>query len=327
MPARMAISLENLRTMLTGLINNTTRIEQAWAGLHAVEKSLIGIVVLVLGYYFLRHIVIRRIERITARTENDLDDRLIDFVKQFLWVFMLFGGMVWVLKVNGISVAPILAGAGIFGVAVGFAAKETIADILSGIFLIVDRPLRVGDRITIDRIGKHWGSWGDVVDIGLRRTIIRNTDGVIVNYPNSLLSSGIIKNFSINPAPVRARIRFQVDYSANPDQVREIVQNAVLKVDGILHEQTTVVIRSMWDDELGHQLSGVLYEARYFLEDVKQRSTIRSEVLEHIITGFNQNRVPLASQPLSITGLESANSEQGSVDDIAPTTPRQAANQ
>ncbi len=292
--------------MFTDLLSQIAGIEQFWSRLHNVEKSLIGLAVLVCGYYFVRHIVIHRIERFTAKTENDLDDRLIDFVKQFLWVFTLFGGLVWLLKTNGISVSPVLAGAGIFGVAVGFAAKETIADILSGIFLIIDRPLRVGDRITIDRIGKHWGSWGDVLDIGLRRTTIRNTDGVIVNYPNSLLSSGIIKNFSINPSPVRARIRFQVDYSANPDQVREIVQDAVLKVDGIFHEQTTVVIRSMWDEDLGHQLSGVLYEARYFLEDVKQRSAIRSQVLEHIITGFNQHRVPMASQPLSIANTSQA---------------------
>ena len=245
--------------MLTALINQLAGVEQFWSRLHNVEKSLIGLAILACGYYFLRHIVIQRIERFTAKTENDLDDRLIEFVKQFLGVFALFGGLIWLLKTNGISVSPVLAGAGIFGVAVGFAAKETIADILSGIFLIVDRPLRVGDRITIDRIGKHWGSWGDVLDIGLRRTTIRNTDGVIVNHPNSLLSSGIIKNFSINPSPVRARVRFQVDYSANPDQVREIVQSAVQKVDGIYHEQTTVVIRSMWDDDLGHQLSGVLY--------------------------------------------------------------------
>jgi len=309
------------------MISDTFDIEGFWIGLHAVEKSLIGILVLVVGYYFLRHIVIRRIECITAKTENDLDDRLIDFVKQFLWVFMFFGGMSWVLKVNGISVAPILAGAGIAGVAIGFAAKETIADILSGIFLIIDRPLRVGDRITIDRIGKHWGSWGDVVDIGLRRTIIRNTDGVIVNYPNSLLSSGIIKNFSMNPTPVRARVRFQVDYSADPDQVRQIVQSAVLKVDGILHEQTTVVIRSMWDDELGHQLSGVLYEARYFLKDVKERSTIRSEVLENIIIGFNQHKVPLASQPLSIVSPNAANSDQAALEKFISTSPGRAANQ
>lgn len=300
--------------------------DQFWLNRHPFEKSVVVIVAMIAGYYFLRNVVIARIEKITDKTNNDLDDRLVDFAKQFCWIGMFLSTVVTVFKINGIAVGPILAGAGIFGVAVGFAAKETIADILSGIFLIVDRPLRVGDRITIDKIGKHWGSWGDVVDIGLRRTIIRNTDGVIVNYPNSLLSSGIIKNFSINPTPVRARVRFQVDYSADPDQVRDIVQNATREVPGILHDQTTVVIRSMWDDDLGHQLSGVLFEARYFLEDVKQRTAIRSLVLEGIIRGINEQKVPLASQPMSLTNKYDA-AQQGTPISIASSDLSQAANQ
>ncbi len=308
------------------LSESLSQFDLYWSNLHAFVKSAMVIGLMICGYFFLRHSVIRRIEKITSKTRNDLDDRVIDFAKQFLWVVMLLSCLVWVLRINNITVAPVLAGAGIFGVAVGFAAKETIADILSGIFLIIDRPLRIGDRITIDKIGKHWGSWGDVVDIGLRRTIIRNTDGVIVNYPNSLLSSGIIKNFSIDPSPVRARIRFQVDYSANPDQVRAIVFDATAKVPGILHDQTTVVIRSMWDDDLGHQLSGVLFEARYFLEDVKQRTTIRSKVLEGIITGFNEHNIPMASQPMSVVNRSTDRNSSASEDDL--TTPfKRAANQ
>ena len=287
--------------MLSEFLNPlTARFQQIWSGLHNLEQSIAAIILMAFAYYFVRYFVIRRIERLTAKTENDLDDRLIHFIKQFLWLAMLLGALVLVLKINGIAVSPILAGAGIFGVAVGFAAKETIADILSGIFLIVDRPIRIGDRVTIDRIGKHWGSWGDVVDIGLRRTAVRNTDGVIVNYPNSMLSSGIIKNFSINTAPVRARIRFQVDYSADPDKVRELVLAAIKQVDGILEEKTTIVIRSMWDDDQGHQLSGVLYEARYLLKDVTQRTTIRSAVLEKIIKAFNQHNIPMAAQPVTM---------------------------
>ena len=287
--------------MLSEFLNPlTARFQQIWSGLHNLEQSIAAIILMAFAYYFVRYFVIRRIERLTAKTENDLDDRLIHFIKQFLWLAMFLGALVLVLKINGIAISPILAGAGIFGVAVGFAAKETIADILSGIFLIVDRPIRIGDRVTIDRIGKHWGSWGDVVDIGLRRTAVRNTDGVIVNYPNSMLSSGIIKNFSINTAPVRARIRFQVDYSADPDKVRELVLAAIKQVDGILEEKTTIVIRSMWDDDQGHQLSGVLYEARYLLKDVTQRTTIRSAVLEKIIKAFNQHNIPMAAQPVTM---------------------------
>jgi small-conductance mechanosensitive channel len=271
-----------------------------WGNLGSLEKSIASIIISIAVYYFLRYVIIRRLETITNKTDNDLDDRLVHFIKQFLWIGVVIGSLIWVLNINGVAVSPILAGAGIFGIAVGLAAKETIADILSGIFLIVDRPIRIGDRVTVDKIGKHWGGWGDIVDIGLRRTVIRNTDGVIVNYPNSLLSSGIIKNFSINPTPVRARIRFQVDYSADPELIKKTVFAAIKKVDGILEEKTSIVIRSIWDDEQGHQLSGVLYEARYLLEDVKQRTTIRSKVLEHIIIDFQKNNIPMASQPVNI---------------------------
>lgn len=271
-----------------------------WLSLGNIEKSIIAIICGIAVFYFLRFVVIRQFEKLSAKTENDLDDRLVHFIRQFLWVGIFIGTLVWVLKINGIAVSPVLAGAGIFGVAVGFAAKETIADILSGIFLIIDRPIRIGDRVTIDKIGKHWGGWGDIVDIGLRRTVIRNTDGVIVNYPNSLLSSGIIKNFSINATPIRARIRFQVDYSAKPEEVRECVFAAINSVEGIIQEHTTIVIRSMWDDDFGHQLSGVLYEARYILEDVTKRTTIRSMVLENIISRFQEKQIPMASQPVSI---------------------------
>ena len=278
----------------------TKPLQTLWLNLGNLEKSAIIVILGICVFYFFRYFIIRRIEKLTAKTDNDLDDRLIHFIKQFLWVGTFIGTMIWVLRINGIAISPILAGAGIFGVAVGFAAKETIADILSGIFLIIDRPIRIGDRVTIDKIGKHWGGWGDIVDIGLRRTVIRNTDGVIVNYPNSLLSSGIIKNFSIDAKPVRARIRFQVDYSANPDTVRECVLSATSLVTGIIPETTSVVIRSMWDDDMGHQLSGVLYEARYNLEDVTKRTVIRSEVLENIIHNFQKQNIPMSSQPIHL---------------------------
>ena len=132
-----------------------------------------------------------------------------------------------------------------------------------------DRPIRIGDRIIIDKIGKHWGGWGDVIDVGLRRTIIRNTDGVIVNYPNAVLAASTIKNFSFDPQPVRARIRFQTDFDVDPEQVRSITIGVIEKISGIIAGSSTVVVRSIWDDDQGHLLSGILFEARYKLVDVK----------------------------------------------------------
>lgn len=269
-----------------------------WVSLPSLIQSLIAVFVVIALFYVGRFVLLRRLEALAAKTDNDFDDRLIHFLKQFLWLVALFAGLIWVLKINGIQVGPVLAGAGIFGIAIGLAAKETLADILAGIFLIADRPIRIGDRIIIDKIGRHWGGWGDVVDIGLRRTTIRNTDGVIVNYPNAVLASSTIKNFSIDPKPVRARIRFQTDYSADPSLVKAKTIEAIEKIDGIIDGTTSVVIRSIWDDDQGHMLSGVLYEARYRLIDVTTRTTLRSTVLESLIQSFHDNDIPMASLPI-----------------------------
>ena len=276
----------------------SARIVSEWNSYPSLIQSCIALVILFVGFYLLRYVLLRRLERIAAKTDNDFDDRLIHFLKQFLWLATIFVGLIWVLKINGIEVGPVLAGAGIFGIAIGLAAKETLADILAGIFLITDRPIRIGDRIIIDKIGKHWGGWGDVVDIGLRRTTIRNTDGVIVNYPNASLAASTIKNFSIDPEPVRARVRFQTDYDADPELVKSTTINTINSIDGIIDGTTTVVIRSIWDDDQGHLLSGVLYEARYRLEDVKRRTVIRSTVLEGLIKAFHEKQIHMASLPV-----------------------------
>ena len=276
----------------------TNKIISLWNEGSILTQSINAVVICIISFYILRFVVIKRLEILAQKTDNDFDDRLIHFLRQFLWLAVMFGGLIWILKINGIEIGPVLAGAGIFGIAIGLAAKETLADILSGIFLITDRPIRMGDRIIIDKIGKHWGGWGDVVDIGLRRTKIRNTDGVVVNYPNAVLAGSTIKNFSMDPQPVRVRVRFQLDYTADPKQVKELTINTINTIDGVIKDTVTVVIRSLWDDNQGHLLSGVLYEARYKLDDVKARTTVRSNVLEALISEFQANNIQMSAMPI-----------------------------
>jgi len=273
-----------------------------WKEFGDFEQSLIAVVLAIVIYVFVRYVIIRRMEKIANMTTNDLDDRLILFIKQFLWAIALFLTIILILKINQIEISPLLAGAGIFGVALGLAAKETLGDILSGIFLIADRPIRIGDRVKIENIGRHWGSWGDVEDIGLRRTRIRNTDGVIVNYPNSVLGNSIINNFSYVSQPVRVRIRFQVSYDADVDLTKELVINAINSVDGIVGDSAQIVTRSLWDDTRGLLLSGVLLEGRYRLENVRARTVIRSNVLEMVLKSFQEHNIPLAMHPVVIKG-------------------------
>lgn len=275
-----------------------------WQDLGPIGASVVAVIGMIAAYLFLRRVVLSRLQRLAEATTNDLDDRLVQFFQQFLWLIMFFAGAVAVLHINGIAVSPLLAGAGIVGIAVGFAAKETLADVLSGVLLIADRPLRLGDRVKIEHIGRHWGEWGDVVDIGLRRTRIRNTDGVVVNYPNSVLSNSVITNFSYDISPLRVRIRFQVDYGADITLVKRIALEAIRAVPEVIPGTEEVLIRSLWDDNQGHLMSGVLLEGRYRIADVRKRTQIRAAVLEGLLATLREHQIPLAAQPIRMLPSE-----------------------
>ena len=75
-----------------------------------------------------------------------------------------------------------------------FAAQDTIENIIAGIFIMVDRPFREGDRILLPKkIGSLYSSWGDVTEIGLRTTRVRSTDGVLLTIPNKNLTKVKVK--------------------------------------------------------------------------------------------------------------------------------------
>jgi small-conductance mechanosensitive channel len=243
-------------------------------------------------YLVVRKFIIIRLERMAASTDNDLDDRLVHFFKQFFGFVVLFLIVLLVLNIHEIEVTPLLAGAGIMGVALGFAAKESLADILAGIFLITDRPMRKGNRVKIEYIGRDWGGWGDVIDIGLRRTTVRNTDGVVVNYPNNVLANSVITNFSAEEGPIRVRVRFLVGYGADLPEVMSCAEKAIQESEGVNPDSAEVVIRSMWDDKGGHVLGGILLEGRYRIDEVSRRTRIRSGVLNNLHHSLKEAAVP-----------------------------------
>ena len=257
---------------------------------------------------FIVHLIISRIvlhgmRKVAARTDNDLDDRLVHFLQRFYVIVLIFIAFLISLRIHGIQITPFLASAGIAGIAIGMAAKETLADILAGVFLIADRPIRVGDRVKIDSIGRHWGAWGDVVDLGLRRTRIRNTDGVIVNYPNNLLANSIITNFSYEEDPIRVRVRFRVNYNVDLDKACEVARKAIQESPKVLPDTAEVIVRSLWDESGGHTMSGILLEGRYRISEVRDRSKIRSVVLANIAKACQAEGVALASPRVRVESV------------------------
>jgi small-conductance mechanosensitive channel len=122
-----------------------------------------------------------------------------------------------VLKTWGGDVSGLLAAGGIVGIAIGFAARDTLANLFAGIFIIADAPYKIGDFVTLDT-----GERGMVTQIGIRSTRMLTRDDVEITIPNSLMGNSKIVNESGGPyAKYRLRLPVGVAYGSDIDQVRD----------------------------------------------------------------------------------------------------------
>ena len=123
------------------------------------------------------------------------------------------------LLIWGINPVGWLASAGIVGIAVGFAAKDTLANLFSGFFIVADAPYKIGDYINLDS-----GERGKVSAIGLRSTRLLTRDDVEITIPNGVIANAKIVNESGGPhLKMRNRIAVGVAYGSDVDRVCEIL--------------------------------------------------------------------------------------------------------
>ena len=95
--------------------------------------------------------------------------------------------------------------------------------------------------------------------------------------------------------PIRVRVRFQLNYNVDLEQGCEVAKKAIQACKGVLPDSADVIVRSLWDEEGGHMLSGILLEGRYRIQDVRDRSRIRSGVLKSITKACQEADIALAS--------------------------------
>ena len=117
---------------MTGLLAQATPDPTWWNTLDPWVRTGVLVAGAIIVYVLIRKLVIGRLEKLAAATDNDVDDRIIQFAKSFLGIIMAFVTFILILGAHGKTVTPLLAGAGIAGIAVALAAKEALADVLGG---------------------------------------------------------------------------------------------------------------------------------------------------------------------------------------------------
>jgi small conductance mechanosensitive channel len=154
-------------------------------------SSGLRIVLAIIGAILLKKIIrlfvdsaIRKIIIIFKNKEAEIqrENTLIGIFNGILNVILWFAVVTFILSEFGVNIGPVLAGAGIVGIAVGFGAQSLLRDFLAGIFIIMENQYKVGDQVCLG------DTCGTVVDITLRKTTLKGEDGKIYHIPNSSFS-------------------------------------------------------------------------------------------------------------------------------------------
>ena len=135
----------------------------------------------------------------------------------------------FVFFIWNIDMTAWLASAGILGIAIGFASKDTLANLFSGVFILADAPYKIGDFIVLDS-----GERGEVTHIGIRSTRILTRDDVEVTIPNSIMGNSKIINESGGPhKKYRIRIKVGVAYGTDIDEVKKILMDVAAEEENV----------------------------------------------------------------------------------------------
>ncbi len=144
-------------------------------------------------------------------------------------------GLILVLGQLGINVTAAIAGVGVLGLAVGFAAQQTLSNIFSGFGIFVDRLFRSGDWVKIA------DNYGEVVSISLRSTKIRTLDNTFVSIPNSLVTSSPVINYS-EEGMLRITAHVTISHQQSIEKARHVLVEAVLGIKGVKKKPEPMVV-------------------------------------------------------------------------------------
>lgn len=180
----------------------------AFAG--RVVLAIVVMLIFIVIYRVLRTALLTVFHR--SRVEADAAELLLTVTK---FVVLGFGTIVALGQI-GFNVTGLLAGLGVAGLALGFAAKDTLANFIAGVTILWDRPFRVGDRVEVD------GEFGQVKKITLRSTRIHTNKNEVVIIPNQNVLNNKIINHTMQ-ASLRLDVAFSIAYREDLDRTRTVV--------------------------------------------------------------------------------------------------------
>ncbi len=233
------------------------------------------------------------IYKVLSKSKVELGVRLA--VGTIIRYAVLIFGLVIVIQTVGINLSTITILAGALGVGIGFGLQNVTNNLVSGIIILFERPIKVGDRIQVGEV------FGDVMSISMRSTMIVSNDNISIIVPNSEFISSTVINWSHNDRKVRFSIPVGVAYKEDPENVKQILLAVADKEDGVLKNPEPVVLfKEFGDSSLNFSL--LIWTSSY----ITTPGFLKSRLYFEIFRKFRENNIeiPFPQRDLHVKNTE-----------------------
>lgn len=207
---------------------------------------------------------------------------------------ILIGGIV-IVQSAGIDLSALSLLAGALGVGIGFGLQNITDNFISGIIILFEKPIKVGDRIEVGNVE------GDVISISVRATTVLTNDNISIIVPNSEFISKQVINWSHNDRNIRFRLPVGVSYGEEPEQVQNVLLQVANDNPHVLNTPAPIVLfKGFGDSSLDFEL------AVWTSTHTDKPSILRSELYFEIFKRFGQNKIeiPFPQRDLHIRSNE-----------------------
>jgi small-conductance mechanosensitive channel len=194
---------------------------------------------------------------------------------------IVFIGIVISFQFIGIDLSGLAVVFGLLSVGIGFGLQNITSNFISGLILLIERPIKIGDRVVIN------DQEGDVAEINLRSTTIQSLENISIIVPNSDFVSGKVTNYSYGDTRIRIRVSVGVAYGSDIDLVFKVLKDAALMHEEVLKEPEPVVVLRDFGDS-AWELVVVSWIA-----NAKRHPLISSEIRVNIVKPFKENNIEI----------------------------------
>jgi small-conductance mechanosensitive channel len=254
-----------------------------------VIKAVAFLVVLTSFSRFVRKFVQKEI---LVRTPWDVGQQYA--VSRVLGYLIFVFGLVIGLQSLGVDLSSLVVLGGALGVGVGFGLQSIVNNFVSGLVLLVERPIRLGDRVEVG------DTYGDVIRIGGRGTWIRTNDNQIIIVPNSEFATKRVTNWTANDRSVRLSVPVGVSYSSNPEEIRDLLLEVAKRHPDVLATPAPEVIFEEFGD------SSLNFVLRVFsINQVQTPLRLKSELYFSIFRSFAEHgiEIPFPQRDLHLRSI------------------------